>query len=244
MINHELLMIPSITQQQPTAVTLLVAEMKATLKAMGIKVDSQAARIVKLEKELAKANERIDLLMEEKDINSKLPAAAAQQLIRPQSVQTQYRTCDEFYSATLRNYQEIGFEDGASIKSGMYWIDVDGQGVGEPPIYVYCNMTDGKLKYLYNNYKFKVTLYCLHQLYNTMNEFNKGTTLIGHDAITNETVTSVTVGKCSSAGCFSREIVYDSASPRQLESLIQMSRQCTQQVKVKYRSFDLNFDVL
>ena len=141
-------MIPSITQQQPTAVTLLVAEMKTTLDALGVKVDSQAARIVKLEKELVKANERIDHLLVEnsEDINSKSSAAAAQQLIRPQSVQT-HRTCDEFYSATLRNYQEIGYEGGALIKSGMYWIDVDGQGVGEPPIYVYCNMTDGRIKF-------------------------------------------------------------------------------------------------
>ena len=73
-----------------------------------------------------------------------------------------------------------------------------------------------------------------------MNAFNKGTTVIGHDAA-DETVA---VGKCPSAGCFSREIVYDAASPRQLELLIQMSGQCTQQIKVKFRSFDLNFDVL
>ena len=129
--------------------SLLVAEMKTTLDALGVKVDSQAARIVKLEKELVKANERIDLLMVEnsEDMNSKSSSAAAQQLIRPQSVQTQYRTCEEFYSATLRNYQEIGYEGGTPIKSGMYWIDVDGQGVGEPPIYVYCDITDSGMQH-------------------------------------------------------------------------------------------------
>lgn len=31
-----------------------------------------------------------------------------------------------------------------SLESGMYWIDPDGQGRGDNPIYVYCNMTSGK----------------------------------------------------------------------------------------------------
>ncbi|KAK4011391.1 hypothetical protein OUZ56_020505 [Daphnia magna] len=30
-----------------------------------------------------------------------------------------------------------------SLSSGMYWIDPDGQGVGDDPIYVFCNMTTG-----------------------------------------------------------------------------------------------------
>lgn len=31
-----------------------------------------------------------------------------------------------------------------SLPSGMYWIDPDGQGVGDSPIYVYCTMSSGK----------------------------------------------------------------------------------------------------
>ena len=30
-----------------------------------------------------------------------------------------------------------------SLESGMYWIDPDGSGRGDEPIYVYCNMTTG-----------------------------------------------------------------------------------------------------
>ncbi len=30
-----------------------------------------------------------------------------------------------------------------SLGSGMHWIDPDGQGVGDDPIYVYCDMTTG-----------------------------------------------------------------------------------------------------
>ena len=31
-----------------------------------------------------------------------------------------------------------------SKESGMYWIDPDGQGQGDGPIYVYCNMSTGQ----------------------------------------------------------------------------------------------------
>lgn len=31
-----------------------------------------------------------------------------------------------------------------SLKSGMFFIDPDGHGMGDEPIYVYCNMTTGK----------------------------------------------------------------------------------------------------
>jgi hypothetical protein len=42
-----------------------------------------------------------------------------------------------------------------SQTSGMYWIDPDGQGIGDEPIYVYCNMSTGKsfsILYFYKNY--------------------------------------------------------------------------------------------
>ncbi len=31
-----------------------------------------------------------------------------------------------------------------TLDSGMFWIDPDGQGRGDDPIYVYCNMTTGR----------------------------------------------------------------------------------------------------
>jgi hypothetical protein len=36
-----------------------------------------------------------------------------------------------------------------SIPSGMQWIDPDGKGVGETPIYVYCDMTTGKMNFCF-----------------------------------------------------------------------------------------------
>jgi hypothetical protein len=40
-----------------------------------------------------------------------------------------------------------------ALASGMYWIDPDGQGVGDDPISVYCDMNSGKtFHYLINDY--------------------------------------------------------------------------------------------
>ena len=45
------------------------------------------------------------------------------------------RTCREFRAAN------------PSIASGMQWIDPDGQGIGDDPIYVFCDMSTGKLRH-------------------------------------------------------------------------------------------------
>ena len=46
-------------------------------------------------------------------------------------------------SAIQRTCRETKAAD-PSLSSGMYWIDPDGQGIGDDPIYVYCDMTTGK----------------------------------------------------------------------------------------------------
>lgn len=38
-----------------------------------------------------------------------------------------------------------------SLSSGKYWIDPDGQGVGDAPIYVYCDMTSGTTSILHDS---------------------------------------------------------------------------------------------
>ncbi len=45
------------------------------------------------------------------------------------------RTCRELRAAN------------PSLSSGMQWIDPDGQGIGDDPIYVYCDMSSGKLRH-------------------------------------------------------------------------------------------------
>ena len=45
-------------------------------------------------------------------------------------------------SGIPRTCRELRTAD-PSLPSGMHWIDPDGQGVGDDPIYVYCDMTSG-----------------------------------------------------------------------------------------------------
>jgi hypothetical protein len=47
-------------------------------------------------------------------------------------------------SRTPRTCKELHATD-PSLPSGMHWIDPDGQGLGDDPIYVYCDMTSGKV---------------------------------------------------------------------------------------------------
>ena len=45
-------------------------------------------------------------------------------------------------SGIPRTCRELRATD-PSLPSGMQWIDPDGQGIGDDPIYVYCDMTSG-----------------------------------------------------------------------------------------------------
>ncbi|XP_046645852.1 uncharacterized protein LOC124336192 [Daphnia pulicaria] len=49
-----------------------------------------------------------------------------------------------------RTCQELR-ADNPSLPSGMQWIDPDGQGVGDNPIYVYCDMTTGSTSILHDS---------------------------------------------------------------------------------------------
>lgn len=45
---------------------------------------------------------------------------------------------------TYKTCREIQLAD-PSLPSGLYWIDPDGQGVGDDPIQVHCDMVTGKV---------------------------------------------------------------------------------------------------
>ncbi|XP_045028722.1 uncharacterized protein LOC123471449 isoform X2 [Daphnia magna] len=80
-------------------------------------------------------------------------------------------------NATLRTCHEIHVAN-PSYPSGMYWIDPDGQGIGDPPIYVYCEMEAEQSDV-------------------------KGTTSILHDS-----ESQMDIGNCTEPGCYSRPIKY------------------------------------
>jgi hypothetical protein len=45
-----------------------------------------------------------------------------------------------------------------SLASGMQWIDPDGQGIGDDPIFVYCDMSTGKFRRHFHLFLFKIKL--------------------------------------------------------------------------------------
>jgi hypothetical protein len=45
-----------------------------------------------------------------------------------------------------------------SLSSGMQWIDPDGQGIGDDPIFVYCDMSTGKLRRHFHSFILKIKL--------------------------------------------------------------------------------------
>lgn len=102
-----------------------------------------------------------------------------------------------------------------SLESGMYWIDPDGQGRGDNPIYVYCNMTTG--------YSVLLTS---HMLFNKIYLSLLGSTSVLHD---NED--SIDIDHCFDPGCYSRQIEYN-ATLRQMTVLSELSRVCQQSIKV------------
>ena len=53
-------------------------------------------------------------------------------------------------SAIPRTCREARLAD-PSLDSGMHWIDPDGQGVGDDPIYVHCDMTTGTIPVHWEN---------------------------------------------------------------------------------------------
>ncbi len=55
---------------------------------------------------------------------------------------TKLDSVKEGKSFILRTCRETRAAD-PSLTSGMYWIDPDGQGIGDDPIYVYCDMATG-----------------------------------------------------------------------------------------------------
>jgi hypothetical protein len=75
-------------------------------------------------------------LLNEQRINSKLSLTELNEINRkPIARSAMPRTCREAHQAD------------PSLTSGMYWIDPDGQAVGDDPIYVYCDMNSGKKRY-------------------------------------------------------------------------------------------------
>ena len=90
--------------------------------------------------------------LEEKDLQQEL---LIKELLKEREVLTAIGERSVGRSVSFpRTCRELRASD-PTLTSGMHWIDPDGQGVGDDPIYVYCNMATGK---------FVVKTYCYYML--------------------------------------------------------------------------------
>jgi hypothetical protein len=99
--------------------------------------EAMEVKVSRLEMEDA----RLKALLELKDRQQEI---LAEKVSRLEELRNERETSRQLAgrSAILRTCREIRAAD-PSAGSGMYWIDPDGQGVGDDPIYVHCDMASG-----------------------------------------------------------------------------------------------------
>ncbi len=145
-------------------------------------------------------------ILEEKVLKLELELLATKERKTSQlgTMNAMYRTCSEARAAD------------PSLTMGMYWIDPDGQGVGDDPIHVFCDMATGTTMGQWR---------ALTKRDGVTNGFT-GKTVVLHDS-----EDPIDVGQCTGPGCYSREIIY-TATMRQMTTLAELSNECHQSIKV------------
>jgi hypothetical protein len=179
---------------------------------LALKVTQLEAKNVQLEVKIQDQEIRLTSFLEAAELpvstHSKLFPVKKEISIRTNGRSGIPRTCRELRAAD------------PSLSSGMHWIDPDGQGVGDNPIYVYCDMTSGKIV----TFPIIKENYLIYSL-----SFHKtGSTSILHDS-----ESSLNVGHCADAGCYSRSINYNS-SMGQIKALMELSTECHQSIRVSF----------
>ncbi|XP_046456611.1 uncharacterized protein LOC124203801 [Daphnia pulex] len=164
---------------------------------LALKVTQLEAKNVQLEVKIQDQERRLTSLLEP----AELPVSTDSKLF-PVNKEISIRSTGR--SGIPRTCRELRAAD-PSLSSGMHWIDPDGQGVGDNPIYVYCDMISGS-------------------------------TSILHDG-----ESSLNVGHCADAGCYSRSINYNS-SMGQIKALMELSTECHQSIRYdcNYAPFESN----
>jgi hypothetical protein len=98
-----------------------------------------ALKVTRLEAKVQEQETILNFLLQENELpispdGSKSIENYRQNVIQSSGRSGYPRTCQELRAAY------------PSIASGMQFIDPDGQGIGDDPIYVYCDMATGKLR--------------------------------------------------------------------------------------------------
>jgi hypothetical protein len=104
---------------------------------LALKVIQLEAKNVQLEVKIQDQDRILTFLLEV----TELPVSADSKLF-PVKKEISMRSTGR--SGSPRTCRELHASD-PSLPSGMHWIDPDGQSVGDDPIYVYCDMTSGKM---------------------------------------------------------------------------------------------------
>ena len=109
---------------------------RVRLKELESNVKQLETKVTRLEEKERQQELQIEKLKKEREIGS---AIGKRSMGRSVSFP---RTCRELRAAD------------PTLTSGMHWIDPDGQGVGDDPIYVYCNMATGKYILFQKNFAY------------------------------------------------------------------------------------------
>jgi Fibrillar collagen C-terminal domain len=140
-------------------------------------------------------------------INEPSKSHDTQRSLEKESKVALYRSCEELRSV--------------HPESGSYWIDPDGVSIGDPPIFVQCNMTTGFSRFIHCNI---LHWFCVWT----------GFTLISHNS-----EESIQADRCGDPGCYSRSVTYN-ATMRQIVALTHLSRSCRQ--FFKFDCFSVPFE--
>ncbi|XP_046461282.1 uncharacterized protein LOC124207727 isoform X1 [Daphnia pulex] len=97
---------------------------------------------IKMRKVLEEKVTRLEEMMERKDRQQEILTEKIIRLERLAEKNDRATSMTSGRSAVPRTCREARLAD-PSLASGMYWIDPDGQAVGDAPIYVYCDMISG-----------------------------------------------------------------------------------------------------
>ena len=118
------------------------------------------ARLEELESKVARLEELESKVTQLEGKVTRLEEKERQQELQIEKLQNEREICSAIGERSMgrsvsfpRTCRELRSSD-PTLTSGMHWIDPDGQGVGDDPIYVYCNMATGKYILFQKNFAY------------------------------------------------------------------------------------------
>lgn len=113
-----------------------LAEKDARLEALELKVQEQELKVIRLEETVQHQEQLIFVLQNQNPSKSSTEFISSSLTTANDDQRSAGRT---LFPRTCREAHAMD----PSLGSGMHWIDPDGQGTGDEPISVYCDMSKG-----------------------------------------------------------------------------------------------------